>query len=257
MICLASVSFKRIPNYSNCFLYVFRGLDLTDAGTAFLLQPAIAAISHYINAFERRCVVTIAEAGKQWKLLDELVRTAGLPSAGQCEVKHAPQIAPALLDTSSHSRADNPNCTHKSTAGGIYEPNNRVKSLPNVFRRLQVVELHCKRCSLKLVSSWVAIMNGQEKVMRPTMGHRRCKSPYISLEGRACVNDGVSELDLCEHKTYRKHCRVCRPAAFCIHNRRKYDCKLCRAAGHVHTRGCHRNGAIAAKKQCCADSSSC
>ncbi len=90
-----------------------------DEGTALLLQPALAAICHHIAAFEKRGV-SIAEAGRHWKLLAEFLRAAGLAPERQPESGCQHQEVPALLDHSSQSRAGNPNCAHKSTADGVF-----------------------------------------------------------------------------------------------------------------------------------------
>ena len=230
-------------------LIAFQGLDLTDQGALLLLQPAIACISHYIDVFKQRGF-TIDRAGRQWKMLDELLSSEGAASPAEPLAAHKPYEIPVLLNISCYSRAGNPNMKHKSTSGGIYKPNATIKNLPNVFQRDIGVELHCKKCSLKLISNWVAIIKGQEKVLRPQMGHGKCKSHYISLEGRICVEDQIHSLDFCEHRKYRKHCIVCKPNLICPHgNSRRYHCESCIGAGLVHKRRHDGDKTVIASKQ--------
>ena len=213
------------------------------------MQPAIAVISQYIHAFEKRGF-RVAEAGKQWKKLEELLLAEGITSAALSE-----SLEPlSIIDAGGPPRIGNPNMKHKSTIHGVYEPNDKVKSMPHVFQKKKRVVLHCKKCSSSLISAWVAIVKGQERVMRPSNGHVICGSPYISLEGKNCVDDHVNCLDICEHETLRSICRICNPSVFCHHGKRRRACKLCRAAGLVRTRDKKYDEGAPAKKQRRVDS---
>ncbi|CAE8728436.1 unnamed protein product [Polarella glacialis] len=141
---------------------IFQGLgylDLSDAGTASQLEPALSFVKLLIERFKARGQLEEARAAKQWLLLQRLFTA------------EATTLAEANLES---CRSDGVQSTkgkdsyligedRGASKGGLYSPNVKIQSNLLVRNTGQDVILNCNKCGLELRSSWVFEYRGKEK----------------------------------------------------------------------------------------------
>ncbi|CAE8596349.1 unnamed protein product [Polarella glacialis] len=127
-------------------------LDLSDAGTASQLEPALSVMKLLIERFKIRGQLEEAKAAKQW------LRLQGLLTA----------LAEADLESSLTEGRVKRRGVLKTTKGGVYTPNPQIQENPLVRNTGNDVILNCNKCGIELRSSWVfehrgkAIRGGSE-----------------------------------------------------------------------------------------------
>ncbi|CAE8735906.1 unnamed protein product [Polarella glacialis] len=120
---------------------------------------------------------------------------------------------------------------HRSTTGGTYTPNKRLKALPNVIETDVGVLLCCGTCSQQLISRWVVSHRFDKQfTLRPRGGHRSCGGKYLAPPGVPCKADQITHLEFCPHGTIGRDCRECNKLLLCSHRQVPRLCKTCRRA---------------------------
>ncbi|CAE8587385.1 unnamed protein product [Polarella glacialis] len=224
-------------------------LDLTDAGTASQLEPALSVMKLLIERFEIRGQLEEAQAAKQWLRLQGILTSevttqaqtslGGLQPEGSC-VGEVAQIAGSKKTLTALDRA--------SMIRGVYTPNTKIQRFPFVKNTGRDVILICNKCGVELKSSWVFENRGKALTLTPQNGHQPCGGKYVPTDARIpAMADNPAYLDICPHGSERKQCVKCGGSRICIHKKRRDSCLLCKAAGYKkRTRNAKSEGKIVA-----------
>ncbi|CAE8598208.1 unnamed protein product, partial [Polarella glacialis] len=113
-------------------------LDLSDAGTASQLEPALSFIKMLIERFKARGQLEEARAAKQW------LRLQGLLAADPITLVDANlegNLESSLIEASRKKVA-----VQTSTTGGVYIPNPKIQDNPLVRKTVHDVVVACNKC---------------------------------------------------------------------------------------------------------------
>ncbi|CAE8598209.1 unnamed protein product [Polarella glacialis] len=197
-------------------------LDISDAGTASQLEPALSFMKLLIERFEVRGQLEEARAAKQWLRLQGLLTPE---ATTQAEANSERYLESSQLQGRVRMRVGPRILT---TTGGVYTPGQKIKDNPLVRNTGQDVVLTCNKCGVELRSSWVFDYRGKLQTLVPTNGHTACRDKYISVTGIPLVRDTL--LDICPHNTRLSICVKCGGNSICIHKKQRFQCQLCKAA---------------------------
>ncbi|CAE8601268.1 unnamed protein product [Polarella glacialis] len=219
-------------------------LDLSDSGTAALLEPGLSFMGRLIDKFAEAHARSLEEAlaGKQWGRLQHLL-SGSQECVSQLRDEHFPsepfedgQEEVTLAKSMGIGRAD-VGLRGPTTKGGVYTPNLRIQSLALVRETSSSVVLTCNRCGDKLTSSWLFERRpGLFLTLTPQHGHNKCGGQYTSVDEVPCKKDFITDIDICEHGCQRAKCYRCGGHQICKHQKQRHSCKLCKAAGLVKPR---------------------
>ncbi|CAE8643244.1 unnamed protein product [Polarella glacialis] len=213
-------------------------LDLSDACTVALLQPGLWCLAQLISRFEAsRQAVSEARSGTQWQKLRDLLQQAG---GRQCQGLVTP-LTPAMPE---EARQEEENLTKdarrtaqaawapvgrklKTTANGVYSPNERIREIPAVGESEKDVVLTCSLCAKTITSKWILTHAGETYVIVPHNGHFSCGGKYRPPPRMKYKHDVFSQLNLCSHGKDQKDCPKSGGEAICIHQRQRRSCARC------------------------------
>ncbi|CAE8586572.1 unnamed protein product [Polarella glacialis] len=209
-------------------------LDLSDAGTASQLEPALCFMKLLIERFKVRGQLEEARAAKQWMLLQGFITAEATTKAGaslgnsliedSCRTDDA-FIRKGKVIWSGEDRG--------SSKDGVYIPGVKVKSNPLVRNTGNDVSLICDKCGIKLWSSWVFEYRGKVHSLVPRHGHNACGGKYVPTDAKLSVKrDNTEHLDMCPHGGALRHCVKCEGSGICVHKKRTSSCPHCLAAGY-------------------------
>merc|ERR1711862_900501 len=141
-------------------------------------------------------------------------------------------LNPSLEYANPSVRRPHDRLSHRSTRGGVYQPNDRIQQLAHV-RQVGEDEktLRCSKCSHTITSSWFFVGRKKRYVLKPINGHIACGgASYTVMDGSPSTKDQFQNLDLCSHRLKRVNCRLCGGQFLCKHFGQKHRCKECKAA---------------------------
>eukprot|EP00933_Yihiella_yeosuensis_P020524 TRINITY_DN16439_c0_g1_i1.p1 TRINITY_DN16439_c0_g1~~TRINITY_DN16439_c0_g1_i1.p1 ORF type:complete len:464 (-),score=58.21 TRINITY_DN16439_c0_g1_i1:85-1476(-) len=223
-----------------------QGLDLRDAGTLKLLKVPFERIRNLLQDADLERVA----AREQWLVLAHVVGAHPLKLQRGSHEQQDRQQQNQLQQNQQQQEQDQEQTSeqivyssrrkiifHRSTQGGIYEPNERIKQLPSVVLADAPIILTCSKCPQQLLSQWSWQKGGKVFVLKPWRRHPQCGGRYVAPNGIRTTNDIFNTLDLCQHELVRKDCRRCHGSGFCKHGRRRRACRECRASGLVGSWG--------------------
>ncbi|CAE8624527.1 unnamed protein product [Polarella glacialis] len=199
-------------------------LDLSDAGTAWQLKPALSFMKLLIERFKVRGQLDEARAAKQWLLLQGVL-TAEATKEAEPNLENYSKIP---LTEASHGRVVIQTTT---TVGGVYMPSRKIQDNPLVRKTVHDVLVTCNKCGVELRSSWVFDYRGKLRTVVPNNGHLPCGGRYVSVTGILLIRDTPVILDVCHHNNRRSKCVKCGGSDICIHQKQQFHCPLCLAAG--------------------------
>ena len=203
-------------------------LDLTDDVTQAAVETALMYIEGFIKAIPRSSGVSIKRVAKQWQTLQSLVSTS------------TPHRPPATATNSHIAEPEKRKVAigkdRATTAGGTFQPSQKVLNLPNIFTQNQKISLRCSHCGHQISSKWFwrHPVTGIVHVLAPYNGHRVCtgklgkKVRWIVDGDMPLKNDQTTPLDLCVHHRERGRCQSCGGDRLCLHGRRPHTCPICR-----------------------------
>ncbi|CAE8596350.1 unnamed protein product [Polarella glacialis] len=210
-------------------------LDLSDAGTASQLEPALSFMNLLIQRFKVRGQLEEARAAKQWLRLQGLL-TAEATAQAEVSLESSPiedscRSDAALITKGKKARLKGED--RASVKGGVYSPNAMIQSNPLVRNTGQAVILICNKCGLELRSSWVFELRGKVGTLVPNNGHRTCGGKYVHADAKISVKlDILSNLNICPHGSLTNQCVKCGGSQICAHKRRTDRCPHCLADGY-------------------------
>ncbi|CAE8587166.1 unnamed protein product [Polarella glacialis] len=221
-------------------------LDLSDEGTAALLQPALAFMRRLFAHGGRPLVE--AKAGKQWLRLQSLILCGAADDNNNNNNNNnnhynnnddefsqaAPQVA---ATTHSVAEAYVKHGPLRTVKHGVYTPNPRIQALEHVRSTDADVFLTCSKCGYKVTSCWVFERRGTLRTLIPGHGHAACGGKYVAHASISCIVDNKAILDICPHETQRHICVKCGGSQICMHRKRRHTCKLCKLDGQAKRRG--------------------
>ncbi|CAE8689238.1 unnamed protein product [Polarella glacialis] len=192
-------------------------LDVSDAGTASQLEPALSVMKLLIERFKIRGQLEEARAAKQWLRLQGLLKDE---ATTQAEGKLESCRSEGEKYLSGEDRG--------SSKGGVYIPNVKIRSNPLVRNTGQDVILTCNKCGLELRSSWVFEHRGKVATLVPTQGHPTCGGKYLHIDAKIHVTlDIASCLNMCIHGSLARQCVKCGGSQVCVHKKRISRCPPC------------------------------
>ncbi|CAE8586577.1 unnamed protein product [Polarella glacialis] len=191
-------------------------VDLSDAGTASQLEPALSFMKLLIERFKARGQLEEARAAKQWLRLQGIL-------TGEAKTETDANLENSLTEASRRKEG-----TLRTTKGGVYTPGQKIQDNALVRNTGRDVVLTCNKCGVELRSSWVFDYRGKLQTLVPTNGHTACRDKYISVTGIPLVRDTL--LDICPHNTRLSICVKCGGNSICIHKKQRFQCQLCKAA---------------------------
>ncbi|CAE8594093.1 unnamed protein product, partial [Polarella glacialis] len=192
-------------------------LDLSDAGTASQLEPALSFMKLLIERFRLRAQLEEALAAKQWLLLQGIL-TAEVTTKAEANLESSKSEGQNYL--TGEDRA--------SSKGGIYSPNVKLKSNPLVRNTGLDIVLTCSKCGLELRSAWVFEHRGKVSTLVPAHGHHTCGGRYVHTDAKIHVTlDVVSNLIMCIHGCQTRMCVKCGGSQTCTHKKQIHNCSLC------------------------------
>ncbi|CAE8596352.1 unnamed protein product [Polarella glacialis] len=191
-------------------------LDLSDAGTASQLEPALSFMKLLIERFKVRGQLEEARAAKQWLRLQGLLTTEATTQAeANLEI---------LLTEGNHRRGGG----LKTTKGGVYTPNPKNQDNPLIRNTGNDVILNCNKCGIELRSSWIFDYLGKVHILVPKHGHSACGGRYVPTDAKLSVRqDNPTHLDICPHGSQSRHCVKCGGSGICVHKKRFSRCPPC------------------------------
>lgn len=154
------------------------------------LEPVLARVHYYIQRFEKRHgELLLARGGKQWAKLKSAIGNTSMPLQQPSEVGPTanPQCS-SIFFTSAKKPCGTGNGS-STTKGGIYTPNERIRSFPVVKQRSDcVVRLFCSTCQHSITSDWyLEHTSGKLCLLRPKSGHmvrgRKICGTYVPHDG--------------------------------------------------------------------------
>ncbi|CAE8652449.1 unnamed protein product, partial [Polarella glacialis] len=199
-------------------------LDLSDAGTASQLEPALLFMKLLIERCKIRGQLEEARAAKQWLRLQGLL-TAEATTLAQASLKN--------LEPGGNVGGRGGGL--KTTKDGVYTPNPKIQSNPLVQNTGIGVILTCNKCGVELKSSWVFARRRKVLTLIPEHGHLphgKCGGKYVPVdETIPTMGDNPAYLDVCPHGGPRRQCVRCGGSQICAHKKRVSRCPLCKPAG--------------------------
>ncbi|CAE8594085.1 unnamed protein product [Polarella glacialis] len=140
-------------------------LDLSDAGTASQLEPALSVMVLLIEGFKIRGQLEEARAAKQWLqgLLEAEVTTQ----------------AEAIQESSLTEGRVKRRGVLKTTKCGAYTPNPQIQENPVVRHTGKDEILTCNNCGIELRSPWVFDYLGKVHLLITDVGHNSCGGKYV------------------------------------------------------------------------------
>ncbi|CAE8612326.1 unnamed protein product [Polarella glacialis] len=209
-------------------------LDLSDAGTALQLEPALSVMKLLIERFQVRGQLEEARAAKQWLRLRGIlmpdVTTQAESNLESSPTKDSCKRNAALITL---GKARLIGQERGSSKGGVYVPNVTIQSNPLVRNTGQDVILTCNKCGLELRSSWVFEFRSKVSTLVPTAGHHTCGGKYVHVDANISVKvDNSSNLKMCIHGGLANQCVKCGGSQICVHKKRTDRCPHCLADGH-------------------------
>ncbi|CAE8598210.1 unnamed protein product [Polarella glacialis] len=209
-------------------------LDLSDAGTASQLEPALSFMKLLIERFKVRGQLEEARAAKQWLLLQGLLTADATKEAEpNLESYFESYFGSSVIERSRRREA-----AKTTTAGGRYIPRPKIQENPLVRNTFHDVLVTCNKCGFELRSSWVFDHRGKLRTLVPINGHKVCGGRYVSVTGSLLVWDTVQILEICPHNTRRAICVKCRGSLTCTHKKQRSRCRLCLARKQKDARLC-------------------
>ncbi|CAE8594096.1 unnamed protein product [Polarella glacialis] len=167
-------------------------LDVSDAGTASQLEPALSFMKLLIERFKVRGQLEEARAAKQWLRLQGLL-TAEMTTEAQTNLEDCRSDGAQIAEGKNVSVG----VDRASSKSGVYSPTVNLKSNPLVRNTGQDVILNCSMCGLELRSSWVFEHRGKVGTLVPRNGHTTCGGKYVHRDAQIRVTlDIVSNLQM-------------------------------------------------------------
>ncbi|CAE8594088.1 unnamed protein product [Polarella glacialis] len=205
-------------------------LDLSDAGTASQLEPALSVMKLLIERFNMRGQLEEARAAKQWLLLQGPF-TAEITSKAEANLESSPIEDSCRSDAALITRLAGEE--RASSTGRVYVPNVTIQSNPLVRNTGQAVVLTCSKCGLELRSSWVFEHRGKVGTLVPNNGHKSCGGKYGHADAKIHITQNIAPcLNMCIHGRQTKLCVECGGSQICAHKKRIARCPHCLAAGY-------------------------
>ncbi|CAE8594431.1 unnamed protein product [Polarella glacialis] len=209
-------------------------LDLSDAGTASQLEPALSVMKLLIERFKIRGQLEEAQAAKQWLRLQGIF-TADATTQAEANLESSPIEDSCRSDVAliTKGKAKLMREEQGTSKGGVYVPNVTIQSNPLVRNTGQDVILTCNKCGLELRSSWVFECRGKVSTVVPCKGHPTCGGKYVHADAKIRVKlDISSNLNICPHGNLTNKCVKCGGSQICAHKRRRDRCPDCLADGY-------------------------
>ena len=200
-------------------------LDLTDDVTRAAVEIALVYIQGLIKAVPLWSDASTKRVTKQWQALQSLVSTSHRRPATHSQVAKPEKRKGVRKDWAT-------------TAGGTFQPGQKILNLPSVSMRNQGIRLTCSHCGHEISSKWFwrHPATGIVHVLAPYNGHSACsrklgkKVRWIVDGDMPQKNDHFTELDLCPHHREKGRCQSCGGDRLCLHGRRPNLCPLCRTS---------------------------
>ena len=138
-------------------------LDLTDDVTRAAVETALMYIQGLITAVPRWSDASTKRVTKQWQALQSLVATSHRPPATHSQVAKPEKRRGARKDWAT-------------TAGGTFQPGQKILNLPSVSMRNHGIRLTCSHCGHEICSKWFwrHPATGIVHVLAPFNGHSVC-----------------------------------------------------------------------------------
>ena len=198
-------------------------LDLTDDVTRAALETALMYIQGLIKAVPLWSDASTKRVTKQWQALQSLVSTSHRRPPTHSQVAKPEERKGVRKDWAT-------------TAGGTFQPGQKILKLPSVSTRNHGIRLTCSHCGHEISSKWFwrHPATGIVHVLAPYNGHSACsrklgkKVRWIVDGDMPQKNDHFTELDLCPHHREKGRCQSCGGDRLCLHGRRPNLCPLCR-----------------------------